>query len=74
MTNNDKPIWVRSPRDVEKESYDEFFKSTFKDFIDEINTMKRWKAYEEEQAAERVRNIMKLKRGLNEEDLKAAVA
>ena len=32
VTNNDKPIWVRSPRDVEKESYDEFFKSTFRSF------------------------------------------
>ena len=30
--NNDKPIWVRSPKDVEEESYNEFFKSTFKEF------------------------------------------
>ena len=30
VTNNDKPIWVRSPREVEKDSYNEFFKSTFK--------------------------------------------
>ena len=36
VTNNDKPIWVRSPRDVEKESYDEFFKSTFKEFLEPL--------------------------------------
>jgi heat shock protein beta len=36
VTNNDKPIWVRSPKDVEKESYDEFFKSTFKEFLDPL--------------------------------------
>ena len=35
-TNNDKPIWVRAPKDVEKESYDEFFKSTFKEFLDPL--------------------------------------
>ena len=27
VQNNDKPIWVRSPREVEKASYDEFFLS-----------------------------------------------
>ena len=36
VTNNDKPIWVRSPRDVEKDSYNEFFKSTFKEFLDPL--------------------------------------
>ena len=34
--NNDKPIWVRSPKDVEEESYNEFFKSTFKEFLDPL--------------------------------------
>ena len=34
--NNDKPIWVRSPKDVETESYNEFFKSTFKEFLDPL--------------------------------------
>ncbi len=34
--NNDKPIWVRSPKDVEQESYNEFFKSTFKEFLDPL--------------------------------------
>ena len=32
VQNNDKPIWVRAPKDVEKASHDEFFKSTFKEF------------------------------------------
>jgi HSP90 family molecular chaperone len=30
VQNDNKPIWVRSPKEVEKESYDEFFKATFK--------------------------------------------
>ncbi len=34
--NNDKPIWVRSPKDVEEESYNEFFQSTFKEFLDPL--------------------------------------
>ena len=33
VANNDKPIWVKSPKDVEKESYDTFFKTTFKEFL-----------------------------------------
>jgi len=36
VTNNDKPIWVRSPRDVEADDYNEFFKSTFKEFLDPL--------------------------------------
>jgi heat shock protein beta len=36
VTNNDKPIWVRSPREVEKDDYNEFFKSTFKEFLDPL--------------------------------------
>ena len=38
VTNNDKPIWVRSPRDVEADAYNEFFKSTFKEFLDPLAT------------------------------------
>ena len=34
--NNDKPIWVRSPKDVEQEAYSDFFKSTFKEFLDPL--------------------------------------
>ncbi|OUS42947.1 heat shock protein 90C [Ostreococcus tauri] len=34
--NNDKPIWVRSPKDVDQESYNEFFKATFKEFLDPL--------------------------------------
>ena len=36
VTNNDQPIWVRSPRDVEADAYNEFFKSTFKEFLDPL--------------------------------------
>ena len=36
VTNNDKPIWVRSPREVEADAYNEFFKSTFKEFMDPL--------------------------------------
>ena len=36
VTNNDKPIWVRSPREVEADAYNEFFKSTFKEFLDPL--------------------------------------
>jgi heat shock protein beta len=36
VQNDNKPIWVRSPKEVEKESYSEFFKSTFKEFMDPL--------------------------------------
>jgi heat shock protein beta len=36
VQNNDKPIWVRAPKDVEKDSYADFFKSTFKEFLDPL--------------------------------------
>merc|ERR1712137_611143 len=28
--NNQKPVWLRSPREVEEEEYTEFYKSAFK--------------------------------------------
>lgn len=28
--NNQKPIWLRSPREVEEEEYTEFYKAAFK--------------------------------------------
>ena len=30
VQNDNKPIWVRNPKEVEKESYNEFYKTTFK--------------------------------------------
>ena len=36
VQNDNKPIWVRNPKDVEKTSYDEFYKTTFKEFMDPL--------------------------------------
>jgi len=34
VQNDNKPLWVRPPREVKKEEYDAFYKATFKDFMD----------------------------------------
>ncbi|KAG6545602.1 hypothetical protein Mapa_012956 [Marchantia paleacea] len=34
LTNETKPIWLRSSKEVTKEDYNGFFKSTFQEFID----------------------------------------
>eukprot|EP00475_Leptophrys_vorax_P026052 TRINITY_DN3650_c0_g2_i1.p1 TRINITY_DN3650_c0_g2~~TRINITY_DN3650_c0_g2_i1.p1 ORF type:complete len:801 (-),score=87.61 TRINITY_DN3650_c0_g2_i1:173-2542(-) len=34
LANETKPIWVRTPKDVSKEEYNEFFKNTFREFLD----------------------------------------
>eukprot|EP00240_Pyramimonas_obovata_P002496 CAMPEP_0118938622 /NCGR_PEP_ID=MMETSP1169-20130426/26548_1 /TAXON_ID=36882 /ORGANISM="Pyramimonas obovata, Strain CCMP722" /LENGTH=779 /DNA_ID=CAMNT_0006882621 /DNA_START=12 /DNA_END=2351 /DNA_ORIENTATION=- len=34
VANDNKPLWVRSPREVEEAEYAEFFKMTFKEFMD----------------------------------------
>jgi len=34
--NSTAPIWVRSPRDVEEAEYNEFYKGTFKEFLDPL--------------------------------------
>ncbi|KAL2630130.1 hypothetical protein R1flu_014816 [Riccia fluitans] len=34
LTNETKPIWLRSPKEVTKDDYNGFFKSTFQEFID----------------------------------------
>eukprot|EP00193_Tetraselmis_chui_P017455 CAMPEP_0177787150 /NCGR_PEP_ID=MMETSP0491_2-20121128/21318_1 /TAXON_ID=63592 /ORGANISM="Tetraselmis chuii, Strain PLY429" /LENGTH=785 /DNA_ID=CAMNT_0019308439 /DNA_START=138 /DNA_END=2495 /DNA_ORIENTATION=+ len=33
VQNDNKPLWVRSPKDVKEDEYNEFFKTTFKDFM-----------------------------------------
>merc|ERR1712159_558198 len=34
--NNDKPIWTLAPKDVSDDQYNEFFKTTFKEFLDPL--------------------------------------
>eukprot|EP00245_Coleochaete_scutata_P002961 TRINITY_DN14217_c0_g1_i1.p1 TRINITY_DN14217_c0_g1~~TRINITY_DN14217_c0_g1_i1.p1 ORF type:complete len:816 (-),score=231.26 TRINITY_DN14217_c0_g1_i1:412-2859(-) len=34
LTNDTKPIWMRTPKDVSQSDYNSFYKSTFKDFLD----------------------------------------
>lgn len=34
LANETKPIWMRTPKDVTKEDYDSFLKTTFKEFVD----------------------------------------
>jgi len=36
VQNDNKPIWVRNPKDVEKGLYNEFYKTTFKEFMDPL--------------------------------------
>jgi heat shock protein beta len=36
VENENKPIWTRNPKDVSDESYNEFFKTTFQEFIDPL--------------------------------------
>ncbi|XP_027154418.1 heat shock protein 90-5, chloroplastic [Coffea eugenioides] len=36
LTNETKPIWMRSPKEVEKEQYQEFYKKTFNEFLDPL--------------------------------------
>lgn len=35
-SNESKPLWVRSSSEVEKAEYDEFFKATFKEFLEPL--------------------------------------
>jgi heat shock protein beta len=37
VQNNNKPIWTRSPKDISKEEYSSFFKSTFREFLDPLD-------------------------------------
>lgn len=36
VMNDNKPLWTRSPKEVAKEEYNEFFKATFKEFLDPL--------------------------------------
>jgi heat shock protein beta len=36
VQNDNKPLWMRSPKEVEKGAYAEFFKATFKEFMDPL--------------------------------------
>ncbi|CAI5504004.1 unnamed protein product [Closterium sp. Naga37s-1] len=36
LENDTKPIWVRAPKEVEQGEYSEFFKNTFKEFLDPL--------------------------------------
>lgn len=36
VQNNVQPLWTRSPRNVEESEYKEFFKNTFKEFLDPL--------------------------------------
>ncbi|KAK9934898.1 hypothetical protein M0R45_022027 [Rubus argutus] len=36
LANETKPIWMRSPKEVEKDEYNEFYKKTFNEFLDPV--------------------------------------
>ncbi|KAF5727792.1 hypothetical protein HS088_TW22G01489 [Tripterygium wilfordii] len=36
LANETKPIWMRIPKEVEKEEYQEFYKKTFNEFLDPL--------------------------------------
>ncbi|CAM8881397.1 unnamed protein product [Rhodiola kirilowii] len=36
LANETKPIWMRNPKEVEKEEYNEFYKKTFNEFLDPL--------------------------------------
>ncbi|KAK6133779.1 hypothetical protein DH2020_032490 [Rehmannia glutinosa] len=36
LANETKPIWMRNPKEVEKEQYQEFYKKTFNEFLDPL--------------------------------------
>eukprot|EP00195_Chlamydomonas_chlamydogama_P008026 CAMPEP_0202897914 /NCGR_PEP_ID=MMETSP1392-20130828/6552_1 /ASSEMBLY_ACC=CAM_ASM_000868 /TAXON_ID=225041 /ORGANISM="Chlamydomonas chlamydogama, Strain SAG 11-48b" /LENGTH=777 /DNA_ID=CAMNT_0049583681 /DNA_START=134 /DNA_END=2467 /DNA_ORIENTATION=- len=36
LQNENKPIWTRNPKDVSEDSYNEFFKQTFSEFLDPL--------------------------------------
>ncbi|KAJ6902899.1 heat shock family protein [Populus alba x Populus x berolinensis] len=36
LANETKPIWMRNPKEVEKDEYQEFYKKTFNEFLDPL--------------------------------------
>lgn len=36
VQNENKPIWIRNPKEVSKEEYNGFFKTTFREFLDPL--------------------------------------
>ena len=36
LANETKPIWMRNPKEVEKEEYNEFYKKTFSEFLEPL--------------------------------------
>ncbi|CAM8979928.1 unnamed protein product [Rhodiola kirilowii] len=36
LANETKPIWMRNPKEVEREEYNEFYKKTFNEFLDPL--------------------------------------
>ncbi|WOK92645.1 heat shock protein 90-5, chloroplastic [Canna indica] len=36
LANDTKPIWMRNPKEVEKDQYNEFYKKTFNEFLDPL--------------------------------------
>ncbi|XP_074583638.1 heat shock protein 90-5, chloroplastic [Curcuma longa] len=37
LANETKPIWMRNPKEVEKDEYNEFYKKTFNEFLDPLS-------------------------------------
>ncbi|KAJ4747572.1 Heat shock family protein [Rhynchospora pubera] len=37
LTNETKPIWMRNPKEIEKDEYHEFYKKTFNDFLEPLS-------------------------------------
>ncbi|KAJ0828603.1 putative Heat shock protein Hsp90 family [Helianthus annuus] len=36
LANETKPIWMRNPKEIEKDQYNEFYKKTFNEFLDPL--------------------------------------
>lgn len=39
VQNDNKPLWTRNPREVTKEEYEAFFKTTFREFLPPLDTI-----------------------------------
>lgn len=38
LANETKPIWMRNPKDIQKDEYNEFYKKTFNEFLDPLSS------------------------------------